>query len=84
MPDGPVLAVRLVGSGEAALRMEKRLRCAGRALGVTVAVDVEGAPWGEGGPEVWLAGRRIADRLVDTSTLERLLRPYVGRAGSGK
>lgn len=38
-PGSPALKLHMTGRGEDAMRMEKRLRCAGRALGVDVQVE---------------------------------------------
>ncbi len=83
-PRLPVLDVQLVGRGEAAMRMEKRLSCAGRALGVNVRID-----WkmeGHDEPQVYIQGKRVIDRLLDTTIIEQVLRPWVprGRPDTGQ
>lgn len=57
------------------MRMEKRLRCAGRALGLDVHVEWDAS--GFGAPEVTLANRLLIDRLVSTEALELLLRKHL-------
>ena len=71
----PVLRVQLRGRGEDAMRMDKRLRCAGRALGVRVEVEWDAGRHGD--PEVWIDDDRVVDHLVDTPRLEALLKPYL-------
>lgn len=71
----PTLTVQLHGRGEDALRMEKRLHCAGRALGVNVCVERETGDFGEA--RVTMANHLLAERLVSTETLEALLREYL-------
>ena len=71
----PTLTVQLHGRGEDALRMEKRLHCAGRALGVNVRVERETGDFGEA--RVTMANHLLAERLVSTETLEALLREYL-------
>lgn len=52
----------MTGRGEDAIRMEKRLRCAGRAIGADIQV-------------VSVAGELLIDRLVSTEELESMARP---------
>ena len=83
-PRLPVLDVQLVGRGEAAMRMEKRLRCAGRTLGVNVRID-----WkmeGHDEPQVYIQGKQVIDRLLETTAIEQVLRPWVprGRPDTGQ
>ena len=80
----PVLDVQLVGRGEAAMRMEKRLRCAGRALGVNVRIDWEME--GHDEPKVFIQGKQVIDRLLETTAIEQVLRPWAprGRSNSGQ
>jgi hypothetical protein len=61
----PTLTVQLHGRGEDALRMEKRLHCAGRALGVNVRVERETGDFGEA--RVTVANHLLAERLMSTS-----------------
>jgi len=74
-PGRPALKLRMTGRGEDAMRMEKRLRCAGRALGVDVQVEWDAS--GFGPPRVTVANRLLTDRLVSTEELEALLREYL-------
>lgn len=71
----PVLNVRLVGRGEDAMRMEKRLICAGRALGVRVRVDWKSVQHGD--PVVTIEDKLLIDHLVQTTELETLLQSYI-------
>ncbi len=70
----PVLHVQLIGRGEDAMRMDKRLSCAGRALGVNIQVDWHTTRHGD--PLVLIDGQPLVDHLVDTPQLEGLLRPF--------
>ena len=70
----PLLRVKLSGRGEDAMRMDKRLRCAGRALGLRVEVDWDAGTYGE--PVVRIGDQLVVDHLVETPELERLLKPY--------
>ena len=74
----PVLNVRMVGRGENAMRMEKRLSCAGRALGVRVKIDWRSDQYGE--PVVYIGGKKLVDHLVQTTELETLLKPFIEQA----
>lgn len=74
----PVLDVRLVGRGEDAIRMDKRLRCAGRALGVTVKVDWQSGQYGS--PVIYVENQMLIDHLLETTELEELLQPFIKRA----
>ncbi len=78
-PTQPVLRLRLVGRGDDAMRMEKRLRCAGRALGARVVIEWEARQ--HGGPVVYYGDEVVADRLLRTEALETLLRPLLKHAG---
>jgi len=71
----PTLKLHMTGRGEDAMRMEKRLRCAGRTLGVDVQVEWEASMFGA--PSVTVANRLLTDRLVSTEELESLLREYL-------
>ncbi len=73
-PGAPRWTVRLVGRGEEAMRMDKRLRCAGRALGIDVRVEWETSRYGA--PAAWIGDELLVDHLVDTAELENLLRRY--------
>lgn len=73
--DRPLLRVQLSARGEDAIRMDKRLRCAGRALGVKVEVDWDAGTYGE--PVVRIGDQLVVDHLVETPELERLLKPYI-------
>ena len=75
----PTLTVQLHGRGEDVLRMEKRLHCAGRALGVNVRVERETGDFGEA--RVTMANHLLAERLVSTETLEALLRQHLDSEG---
>ncbi|WP_293648746.1 hypothetical protein [Thiolapillus sp.] len=77
-PRLPILEVQLVGRGEDAMRMEKRLSCAGRALGVNVKVDwkMERQDY----PKVYVDGKLVIDRLLETTAIECLLKPWLGIA----
>ena len=79
-PALPVLRLRLVGRGDDAMRMEKRLRCAGRALGARVMIDWEARQ--HGGPVVYHGNDIVTDRLLRTEALETLLRPLLERVGT--
>lgn len=74
-PGSPVLKLHMTGRGEDAMRMEKRLRCAGRAMGVDVQVEWDASEFGA--PRVSVANRLLTDRLVSTEELESLLRKYL-------
>ncbi len=78
-PALPVLRLRLVGRGDEAMRMEKRLRCAGRALGARVVIDWEARQ--HGGPIVYHGDDIVTDRLLRTEALEALLRPLLEHPG---
>lgn len=71
----PVLNVRLTGRGEDAMRMEKRLGCAGRALGVRVKIDWRSDQ--HGAPVVTIGDKLLIDHLAQTTELEALLKPYI-------
>lgn len=73
--DTPVLHVSMTGRGEDAMRMDKRLHCAGRALGVRIDLDWKADRHGE--PRVSIGDEVLVDHLVDTTELEALLRPYL-------
>ncbi len=74
----PLLKLQLQGQGEDATRMEKRLRCAGRALDVRVEVDWDAAR--HGSPVVRIGNQIVADHLMDTTELEMLLQPFAKQA----
>lgn len=74
----PTLRTCLTGRGEDAMRMDKRLRCAGRALGIRVEVGWNSSRYG--GPEVRVGDQLVVDHLVDTAELEVLLQPFAERA----
>lgn len=78
-PGTPALKLHMTGRGEDAMRMEKRLRCAGRALGVEVQVEWDASSFGP--PSVTVANRLLTDRLVSTEELETLLREYLELEG---
>ncbi len=63
------------GRGEDAMRMEKRLRCAGRALGVGFDIHRDTREYGT--MEVWIGDRLLVDHLVETTALEVLLKPLL-------
>lgn len=72
----PSLTVQLHGRGEDALRREKRLHCAGRALGANVYVESKTGEFGEA--RVTMGKHLLSERLVPTETLESLFREYLG------
>ncbi len=67
----PVLRLQMTGRGENAIRMDKRLRCAGRAVGVRVEVDWKSEHYGD--PVVYFNDKQLTDHLMDTEEIERLL-----------
>lgn len=69
------LQLQLTGRGEDAMRMDKRLRCAGRALGVEVRLDWDASRAGP--PVVYHDGMKVVEGLVPTESLEALLRPLI-------
>jgi len=77
-PALPVLEVRLVGRGEDAMRMEKRLSCAGRALGVNVKIDWKMER--QNTPRVYVDEKLVIDRLLETTEMESVLKPWVDTA----
>ncbi|BAO44900.1 hypothetical protein [Thiolapillus brandeum] len=81
-PALPVLEVRLVGRGEDAMRMEKRLSCAGRALGVNIKIDWKMER--QDAPRVYVDDKLVIDRLLETTEIERMLKPWLGAARMSK
>ncbi len=77
--NAPVVRLTVVGSGEALLRMEKRLHCAaagaGVALELAIRKDAEalGIPF-ERTPVVLRAGQVVLDGLLRTEAIEAWLR----------
>ena len=71
--DAPVLDLTMVGRGEDAMRMDKRLRCAGRALGVAVRIDWQADQYGE--PKIYWKDELLIDRLLNTVEIEKVLQP---------
>lgn len=71
----PVLHLRLVGRGENAQRMEKRLTCVGRLLGIQVKVAWDSGQYGE--PLVYKGNDLLVDHLVSTEELEILLKATI-------
>ncbi|MCU7958817.1 MAG: hypothetical protein KZQ58_02245 [gamma proteobacterium symbiont of Bathyaustriella thionipta] len=71
----PVLHVRFLGRGEDAMRMEKRLNCAGRALGVKVKIDWQPSRHGE--LVVYVGDKILIDHLVQTTELEIMLKSFI-------
>ncbi len=57
------------------MRMDKRLHCAGRALGVRIDLAWKANQHGE--PCVSIGNEVLVDHLVDVTELEALLRPYL-------
>jgi len=72
----PVLRLQMTGRGENAMRMDKRLRCAGRAVGVRVEVDWKSEHYGD--PVVYFHDKQLTDHLMDTEEIERLLQRLLG------
>jgi len=73
-----VVMLHLNGRGVDAIRMEKRLYCAARALGIKVQVD-----WISGNyasPVVYLNNQVLVDHLVDTPAIETILRDSLNLA----
>ena len=76
-PDGGIpgsspLKLTLLGRGEDALRMEKRLRCAARATGIPIDLD-----WQAGGTletGVFFEGKPVIAGLMRTEEIEAVLR----------
>ncbi len=73
----PVLRLKLVGRGEDAMRLEKRLRCAGRAIGARVEIDWQSQHYGE--PVVYFGEEKIIDRLLSTEQIEQRLKPLLNK-----
>jgi len=71
----PVLQLKMLGRGEDAMRMNKRLRCAGRALGVAVHIEWDSGQYGD--PSVYFQGKLLIDHLIDTLEIEKILQPIV-------
>ncbi len=74
-PGSPVLRLHTTGGGEDAVRMEKRMHCAARALGLDVWLE-----WGVRGfgtTDVTVVGQLLIDHLVSTEQLESLLPEYL-------
>lgn len=77
--DAPVLELLLVGTGEPALRLEKRVRCAAAATGIKLALersrDAEalGIPFAQT-PALLLDGRMVLTGLPRTEGIEAWLR----------
>ena len=57
--------------------MEKRLHCAGRALGLDVQVEWDASEFGA--PRVSVANRLLTEHLLSTEELESLLREHLER-----
>jgi len=71
----PVIRLKMIGRGENAMRMEKRLRCAGRAVGVRVEVEWQAEHYGD--PVVYFNDKLFSDHLMDTEQIEQLLYPLL-------
>ncbi|MEF3192661.1 MAG: hypothetical protein K6346_00340 [Halothiobacillaceae bacterium] len=78
-PDGPILALTLVGQGEPLIRMGKRLECAARGAGIrldlTIVKDHEGLgiPYADT-PCVLHEGAVLTRGLVQAERLEQLMK----------
>ncbi len=70
----PILNLQMLGRGEDAMRMDKRLRCAGRALGVAVHIDWKSNQYGD--PKVYCNGQLLTDHLLNTTDIEKILKPF--------
>ena len=77
--NAPIIRLTLVGSGESALRLEKRLRCAAAGLGLALELDMRkdaaalGIPFTQT-PAVLLEGRVTLSGLPRTEEIEDWLR----------
>ena len=71
----PVLRLTMIGRGEDALRMEKRLRCAGRAVGAQVEIEWQAENYGQ--PVVYFDDKILTDHLLDTVEIEQILHPLL-------
>jgi len=77
--NAPIIRLTLVGSGESALRLEKRLRCAAAGLGLALELDMRkdaaalGIPFTQT-PAVLLEGRVALSGLPRTEEIEDWLR----------
>ena len=76
-PDGGIpgsspLKLTLLGRGEDALRMEKRLRCAARATGIPIDLDWQASGTLETG--VFFEGKPVIEGLMQTEEIEAVLR----------
>ena len=77
--NAPIIRLTLVGSGESALRLEKRLRCAAAGLGLALELDMRkdaealGIPFTQT-PAVLLEGRLALSGLPRTEEIEDWLR----------
>jgi len=65
-----ILHVQLIGRGEHATRMEKRVHCAAKAIGVSVQLEREAGEISE--CKLMFDGEVILDHLVSTIELEKL------------
>lgn len=83
-PGAPVVGLSLVGSGEGALRLEKRLRCAAAGLGLALNLEVRkdheamGIPLART-PAVLLEGQMVLGGLPRTEEIEAWLRQLGGQ-----
>ena len=81
LPNAPVVTLTLVGSGESALRLEKRLACAAAGLGLrlvlTLRKDPEalGIPYAQT-PAVLADGQVVMAGLPRTEEIEAWLRQH--------
>jgi hypothetical protein len=78
-PGAPVVGLTLVGSGEGALRLEKRLRCAAAGVGLALNLEVRKDHGAMGvrladTPAVLLEGRTVFAGLPRTEEIEAWLR----------
>lgn len=80
-PGAPVVGLTLVGSGEGAQRLEKRLRCAAAGLGLALNLEVRkdhevmGIPLART-PAVALDGQVVLSGLPRTEEIEAWLRQF--------
>jgi hypothetical protein len=75
----PVIMIRLEGRGEDSMRLEKRLYCAARALGINIKIDWLSNTYGD--PVVWVNEHKLIDHLVETTELEILLQQFLMNRG---
>lgn len=82
----PVLQLTVIGAGESLLRMEKRLRCAATALGLTLQLEIDKhsenyvLAYSET-PAVRVGTRWLARGLLGTEALTERLRAHLALQG---